>query len=247
MRTFIVVAASLIWCGALSPVQAHSPYFGQSERIEHPEFGVVEFAVLYGDGIFFADPSQVVVFDNEGYLLAATPQSEALLIRCDGSVTPTDCRIYDELRGTVLQPDYNQWARGRLVEEGGRPSRDAYPKYIQYGFTARPATLYEKFYFEASGVVGSPIGSILSVLWWVSAWSLLARLAWRWKRNGWQLRPLKISSVAFSVLGLVAFVGMSFLAAYGWLLSPYSLDFFLFAFISGALIAAILTRPKAVV
>ncbi|MGR3823809.1 MAG: hypothetical protein ACU0A5_14670 [Salipiger marinus] len=249
LRLLIAVFASLFWFGASSPVEAHSPYFGQSERIEHPKFGVVTLAVLFGDGIFFADPSQVVAFDSEGYLLAATPQSEALLIHCDGSVSPAYCRIYDELRGVILEPEYKQWAWGRKIEEEGRPPRDAYPEYmdIQYGFSERTATLYEKFTFELAGVRNSPLGSALSVLWWVLAWSLLARPAWRWKRNDWQLRALTVSSVISGFLGVLAFIGMSFLAAYGWLLSPYSFYLFLLAFVLGALIAAILTRPKAVV
>ncbi|WP_123618695.1 hypothetical protein L0Z65_04160 [Phaeobacter sp. BS52] len=249
MRLSITVFATLFWFGFSSPVRAHSPYFGQSERIEHPKFGVVEFAVLYGDGVFFADPSQVVVFDSKGYLLAATPQSEALLIQCDRSVSPPGCRIYDELQGVVLEPDDKQWARGRIIEEEGRPPRDAYPEYmhINYGFSKRPATPIEKLRFEMAGVWGSPMGSALSVLWWVVTWSLLARLTWKWKRNGWQLRPFKITVFALAVRGLAVFIGMSFLAAYGWLLSPYSPYFFAFAFILGALIATILMRPKAVV
>ena len=124
-RCSAVFASVLFWCLLSSSVQAHSPYFGQRERVELPDFGVVDFAVLYGDGIFFADPSQVVVFDSKGYLLAATPQSGALRIRCDGSDRLHMCHIYDELRGKVLEPDYKQWARGRIIEEEGRPPRDA--------------------------------------------------------------------------------------------------------------------------
>ncbi|MFN4100403.1 MAG: hypothetical protein ACK4GT_11570, partial [Pararhodobacter sp.] len=145
--------------------------------------------------------------------------------------------------------DYEKLARSRVIEEDGRPSESAYPEYmdIEYGFTERPATVYEKLRFEVLGVWRSPVGSVLSVLWWALAWSLLARLAWKLKRNGWSLTPFRWPSVALGVLSLVIFIGMSFFAAYGWLLTPYSLNFFLFAFISGAVIAAILTRPKAVV
>ncbi|KZM42687.1 hypothetical protein [Labrenzia sp. OB1] len=245
-----VVVALLFFCFGLSaPVQAHSPYFGQIEGVEHPDFGFVEFAVLYGDGIFVADPSRVVVFDSEGYLLASTPQSQVLSIRCAGSNGLPTCRVYDELRGVVLEPDYKQWARSRIIEEEGRPPRDAYPEYmeIEYGFTERPATILERFTFEVVGVFKSPILSALSVLWWALAWSFIVRPAWKLKHRNWRLRPLKVSSMALGVLGMLAFVGMGLVAAYGWLIQPYSLYFFLFVFVSGALIAAVLTRPKVAV
>ncbi|MEP3437396.1 MAG: hypothetical protein ABJN75_11515 [Hoeflea sp.] len=149
----------------------------------------------------------------------------------------------------MLEPDYKQWARSRIIEEEGRPPRDAYPEYmeIEYGFTERPATILERFAFEGIGVLRSPIRSALSVLWWALAWSFIVRPAWRWKRRNWQLRPLKVPSIALGVLGLLAFVGMGLVAVYGWLMQPYSPYFFLFAFVSGALIAAVLTRPKVAV
>lgn len=235
-------------CKAAPPVQAHAPYFGQSEKIEHPEFGVVHYAILYGDGVLFADPSQVVVFDSEGYLLAATPQSRALLIRCDRSLDPAQCQIYDELLGLIFEANYSHWARGRKIEQQSKPFKDAYPEYMDmhYGFTARPATFYEKLFFEVSAALSSPIGSALSVLWWVLAWLLLAHLTWKWKRGCWKLRPLKISSGALGVFSIVVLFVMSMLAAYGRLLFPYSPNFFSFSIILGGLIAAILTRPKEV-
>lgn len=239
----------LIWCGFCSSALAHSPYFGQSEKIEHADFGVVTFAILYGDGIFFADPSQVVVYDDSGSLLAATSQSEALLIRCERSADWPICFVYDELRGVVIEPDFEQWARGRTIEGDGRPHGDAYPEYmdIEYGFTERPASFMERVEFEAIGVINSPIASLLAVLWWCAAWSFVSRIFWRWKRHGWQIFPVNGLPVVQGVLSTLAFLGMSFLAAYAWLLEPYSIIFFAFAFILGALLAAALTRPKAAV
>jgi len=157
--------------GLSTQAHAHSPYFGQSERVDHDDFGVVTYAVLYGDGIFFADPSQVVVFDSEGYLLATTAQSKALLIRCDGSAGLSTCLIYDELREIVLEPDYKQWARGRIIEKEGRPLGDSYPEYmkIEVGFIERPLTSFEKFTFEALGIIQSPFSTALSVFWWTLA------------------------------------------------------------------------------
>ena len=236
-----------IWCCTLSPAFSHSPYFGQDERIDHPDFGVVEFAVLYGDGIIFADPSQVVVFDSDGYLLAATPQSEAFLIYCDRSGGVPACYAYDEMRGLVFEPDYEHWSRGRIVEEDGRPPRDAYPEYmdIDYGFTQRSATFQEKIAFDVVGILNTPIATLIAVLWWGVAWSFVARVFWRLKRNRWQVFPLKGWAVVLGVLSVVAFFGMSFLAAYAWLLKPYSACFFWFVFSVGALIGVVWTRPKA--
>jgi len=246
-RCCATVVLLLFWSGLFSAALAHSPYFGQSESIDHPDFGKIKFSVLYGDGIFFADPSQVVVFDREGYLLAATPQSDVLLIRCDYSDDTPTCHVYDELRGLVLEPDYKQWARSRIIVEEGRPN--AYPEImdIEYGFSQRPATFAETISFEVAGFLNAPGDTLLSVLWWGVAWSFIARLFWRLKRNGWQMLPMRGWAVVSGILSILAFLGMSFLAAYAWLLKPYSFHFFLFAFIMGALIAVALTRLKAVV
>ncbi|WP_415400737.1 hypothetical protein [Tateyamaria sp. SN3-11] len=86
---------------------AHSLYFGQREKVELPEFGEVEFAILFGDGIIFADPSQVIVFDSEGRLLAATPISDGLIIRCSRSNDGQSCSAYDAVRGLVYQPNFD--------------------------------------------------------------------------------------------------------------------------------------------
>lgn len=243
-------AILLVLCFGLSaPALAHSPYFGQSEKISRPDIGAIEFAVLYGDGIIFADPAQVVAFDSEGHLLAATSLSSAFIIRCDRSDARPTCVAYDELHGIVFEPDYENWAEGRLIEEQGRPPGDAYPEHmdIEYGFTQRPATFMEKILFNAQSIVNAPIATLLSVFWWAVAWSFVTRLVWRWKRNGWQLIPLKGWSVVISFMSVVAFLGMSFLAAYMWELFPYSAYFFSFVFILGALIAGMLTRTRAVV
>lgn len=240
------VALVVFWNGFLSFAVARSPHFGQKESISHPGFGNVEFAVLYGEGIFFADPSQVVVFDSDGYLLGATPQSEALLIRCDRSHGSPTCRVYDALRGIVFEPDYEHWVRSRIIEEAGRPARDAYPEDmdIEYGFTQRPATFWEKISFEAVAIFNAPVATLLSVLWWSFAWLFVVRLVWAWKRKGWAILPVKIVSVIFGILSILAFLVMSILAHYDWLQQPYSSYYFFFVFFAGALIAAVLTRPK---
>jgi hypothetical protein len=245
-RVCAAVLSILLWNVFVSSTLAHSPYFGQRESISHRIFGNVQFAVLYGDGIFFADPSQVVVFDNEGYLLAATPQSEALLVLCDSSHGASTCRVYDELRGLVFEPDYEQWARGRVIEKEGKPLRDAYPEYmdIEYGFTQRSTTFMENITVGFGGILKAPVAAIFAIMWWSLAWSFIARLAWHWKRNGWAILPLRASAVAIGVFRITAFLGMSSLAAYTWLLEPYSFYYFFIVFMAGALLAAVLTRPR---
>ncbi|AZB56539.1 hypothetical protein EBL89_14980 [Cereibacter sphaeroides] len=55
-------------------------------------------------------------------------------------------------------------------------------------------------------------------------------------------------SVALGLLGILTFVVMWIMTVVVWLtVEPYSIIFFLFVFVLGALIAAALTRPKAVV
>jgi hypothetical protein len=233
----------LLWSVFVSVASAHSPYFGQSERMSHPHWGDVHFTVLYGDGIFFADPSQVVVSDSQGYLLAATPLSDALLFSCDSSHGELHCRVYDELRGFVFEPDYEQWARGGTIEKDGRPTR--YPGHeLAYGFTQRPATVIEKLDFLFVRILLAPVATIFSILWWTAAWSFVARLLWHWKRNRWAILPIRAAAVGWGFSSILAFLGMSFVAAYAWFIKPSSDHYLLLVFVAGALIAAILTRPR---
>lgn len=67
-----------------------------------PDFGVEEFADLHGGGMFFADPSQVVVIDSVGYLLAAAPQPPPFLVRRLRSGVAPICLSWGELRGLCL-------------------------------------------------------------------------------------------------------------------------------------------------
>nr|WP_172600875.1 hypothetical protein [Cereibacter sphaeroides] len=54
--------------------------------------------------------------------------------------------------------------------------------------------------------------------------------------------------MALGLLGILTFVVMWIMTVVVWLtVEPYSIIFFLFVFVLGALIAAALTRPKAVV
>lgn len=246
-RHHVGFAGILLWFLLGSVAIAHSPYFLQTETLETPDYGTVTFAVLYGDGIFGADSSQVVVFNETGVLLAATPEAYALTIQCSHSDDQRSCLIYDELQGIVIEPDFPNWAPGRLIEVDGKPHPDAYPELmgLEYGFTTRPAGFIERVAFNARSLFSSPVESSLAVLWWCFVCSLVARPIWKWKRNGWRIWPARWSSIAVLVVRAVLFLWMSFLAAYSWALGPYSLMYFSFVFSLGALFAIALTRPKA--
>jgi hypothetical protein len=243
-RRHAIIGSLLLLIGLSSSAFAHSPYFGQIERMVHPKFAIVKFAVLYGDGVLLGDPSRVVIIDSAGYLLAATPLSKAFIVRCDRADGASTCRIYDALRGLVFEPNYDQWARRGIIEEEGKPT--AYPEWmdIEYGFTKRLATFIEIVTLEAKGILISPIGSILSILWWGVACSFASRQVWRWKYYGWKMMPFKVDSVFMSALGVLVFIGMSALAFYGWILNPYSVYYFIFTFPFGALLSIVLSRPK---
>ncbi len=224
---------------------AHSPYFGQREKVVLPEFGEVEFAILFGDAIIFANPSQVIVFDSEGHLLAATPLSDGLIIRCNRANDGQSCGAYDAVRGLVYQPDFDQWERGRTIVEDGRPSGDAYPEHIDitYGFIGRPATFAEKITFEFAGIAQAPGSTLFAIFWWFLALAPMARLFWRWRSNDWKIKPVRFSGVLVVFWSVTVFLAMAFLAVFFLLYAPYSVLFFLFVFSLGGTVAFVVTRP----
>ncbi|CUH54031.1 hypothetical protein [Shimia marina] len=224
---------------------AHSPYFGQREKVELPEFGEVEFAILFGDGIIFADPSQVIVFDSEGHLLAATPLSDALIIRCNSSHNAQSCSVYDVVRGLVYKPDFDHWGRRRTIVENGRPSGDAYPEYINisYGFIERRATFADKLSFEVAGIAHAPGSTLFAIFWWCLALAPMARLFWCWRANDWKIKPVQFSGVLKVLLSVTTFLGMTCLAVFSLLYVPYSILFFVFVFTLGGMLAFVITRP----
>ncbi len=224
---------------------AHSPYFGQREKVELRQFGEVEFAILSGDGIISADPEQVIVFENEGFLLAATPVSYGFIIRCNRSNDPQSCSAYDVVQGLVYQPDLDQWGRGRTIVEDGRPSRDAYPEYmdISYGFREHPATFVEKVSFEVAGIAYAPRLTLFAIFWWCLTLVPVARLFWRWRANDWKIKPVRFSRVLVVILSFLAFLTMGVLAVISLFYFPTSVLFFLFVFTLGGSVAFAATRP----
>jgi hypothetical protein len=248
IRLSLTIAMSLFSFLATMPALAHSPYFGQKERIDHQEFGIVNFAVLYGDGIIGPDPSQVVVFDSQGYLLAATPLSTSLFISCDHSARNSNCVVYDKIRGLKFEAKKAHWARGMIIEKEGSPPRTAYPEHIgiEYGFSQRPVRFSERISIELAAIVKSPVNAVLSILWWCLAWLLLAKTIWRWKRNGWQVKPVKAASLGVGFLAITVFSAMSLAAFYAWIVAPYSKYYFALVFALGGLSSFIIMRPRQV-
>jgi hypothetical protein len=241
--------ALLFWLSFTPPLLAHSPSFGKIESLDLPDFGKVQFAPLYGDGIFFFDPVQVVAFDKDGYLLAATPVLENLVIHCNRSGGSPGCIVYDELAGEIYEPDFERWSRGRIISEGGKPPGDAYPEYmkLEYGFIKRSATAREQISFELTSIARAPKDTAIAVLWWAVAWSFLTYLFWRWKRNSWQLRPIRWQVVLLLCVNFAVFAVMGLVAIWAWLIHPVSPYYFLLvSFLGGgiALLVMGMRRPR---
>lgn len=79
-RIYILATAALFCIASIA--HGHSPYFSERIKIEHPDWGSIDFAILNGDGIFFADPGRVVVIDPQGELLAIGPLTPAPILTC---------------------------------------------------------------------------------------------------------------------------------------------------------------------
>lgn len=215
-RWFALCVSLLVLVSLPHQLSAHSPYFGQSEEIDLPGFGAIQFAVLYGDGVIFADPARVVVFDSDGTLLAVTPLSVTLFIQCQRSDKEPFCQVYDELSGHVFEPAYESWVRSGAIAQDGRPVQDPELMKAEYGFTQRSATFAETTSFTVAGILNARLVTFLSALWWFVAWSSVARHFWRWKRNAWRLVPLRWWTVTTSVLAFLGFMAMGMLAAFDW-------------------------------
>lgn len=239
-RPFVLFLALWIFSSA---ALAETLSFGQRERIDHVKFGSIEFAVLERPiGL-----PQVVAFDSNGYLLAATPQAHRIVIVCNRAAAAQRCRIYDGVEGLVYEPEYQLWLRSRQIEMDDQPLGEPYADdpYLEYGFAQRPATLSEKLSFDAKGILQTPIVSLLSILWWSVACSFLARPLWRWKRARQQLSSVSNWSIVLGIVSSLPFWVMSYLATVIWSHAPYSQYFLFYVFTAGALVATVLARPKA--
>ncbi|MBO6756152.1 MAG: hypothetical protein JJ902_07480 [Roseibium sp.] len=225
-----------------SVASAHSPYFGQVREITTPELGKISLRILNGDGIFFGDPQRVVAIDNNGFLLAATPLSGALSIHCSQSISPPFCTVYDELNSVFYEPRYEEWTPGELFVKEGKPAN--YPEYMEsdFGFAQRPAAFAEILSIEFAKVVRAPLATALAIAWWGAIWAPVAIVFIRWRRNYWRSNRFTVLSLVIILLGLAISAIMVVLAAYAWLMRPYSLYYGLFGCVSGAVISLLIAR-----
>ncbi|WP_421722857.1 hypothetical protein [Bauldia sp.] len=169
--------------------------------------------LLYGDGIFFADPVQPVVIDDADKIVAAGPVGLLLYLDChDGSATPTGCRLYDPFEGRVhtLDPDAFE-ILGELTE--GRPAN--YPdRRLHTGFATRDASILERISFEARNVVNKPIGFAFLMLWLIVIWTLLLSLKIapeKWTtRSGtfWLAKTVGKLVYALFLMAVLAYIGL---------------------------------------
>ncbi|MCP4070806.1 MAG: hypothetical protein GY742_03585 [Hyphomicrobiales bacterium] len=234
----------LLFLISTTPVIAHSPYYTQTESIGGLNNQIVVMKLLHGDGIFFADPIRAVIVDEDGMLLAASPMSTTLFLSCKGGEVSRECVAYDELRGLIYQPTKSLWKTTELLEKNGKP--ETYPEYRmeEYGFTKYEASFTDVMKYEAQSIMASPISTAILVVWWTVIWSLVTPLFWRFKGSGWRIRNASAFAALLIVLRLVCVAALVLATAYGWLLDPYSLYFFIFVVLFGATVALMLTKPK---
>jgi len=201
--------------------------------------------LLHGDGIFFADPIRAVILDGDGKLLAVSPMSTALFVACDYEEGfSRKCNVYDELRHLVFTPDRASWKATELLEVSGKPQK--YPSYNmeEYGFSKRKASVIEIVKYEALSIAASPFLTVVALVWWFVIGWLICPLYWRLKENTWRIREFSFTVFVEVILRLVCISVLVVLAGYGWLLEPYSLPYFIFVSLSGAVLALFITKPK---
>lgn len=223
---------------------AHSPYYTQTERLSWGGDRGAEIKLLHGDGIFFADPIRAVVVDTNGKLLAASPLSITLFIFCDRSNGRSDCIAYDELRQLIYTPNRSSMQTTQLLEIDGKPQE--YPEFQMedYGFDTRNASFFEIIKFEALSVFRWPLLTVFAIAWWLIVWALITPLFWRLKGNEWRVGEASFASVLLVLARFMAVLALMLIAAYGWLLFPYSFAYLMFVTLVGATAALVLTRPK---
>lgn len=234
--TFEMGILSGVFCG---PAVAHSPYFSQSETFFAGQHQAVTLKLLHGDGIFISDPVRAVVVDQGGTLLAASPSSAVLQIFCVNDDPQRQCLVYDELSLAVYQPAEAQWRDEGQLAKDGRPQR--YPEDIasDFGFDRRTATPSEVARFEIAGIPVSWKTKAAALAWWTLFWVLLLPAA---RHILGRDRPLTIRRIAVLMVQTAGALLMIPVAAYAWLLAPYSVVYLAFVVIGGAMIAHMLTR-----
>lgn len=138
-RRLAMVSALLVLS---PPALAHRPYFIESRPCTLADGSFGEMRILYGDGIFAADPARVVLLDSGGHLLAFSGNGSAYAI---DATTGGGCRAYDLARRITLVPEPSAFRPGPdLIGEGHINARSAVLDSTRcHGFTARRSTLLE--------------------------------------------------------------------------------------------------------
>lgn len=227
-----LIGAALLAGLSCGPAAANRPYFSEPEVISAEGHSAVQLKLLYGDGVFFADPIRAVVVGQDGELLAASPQSPGLRLSCDQP--DRRCLVYDELAFRIYEPASDKWQATGLVEQDGKPQR--FPEDIDadYGFDARQATLSEIAKFEAAGLASSWMTTVFALAWWTAFCLLLLTVA---RDALGKARRLTIGAIAGLLTRTAVALMMIPLATYAWLLAPYSVAYLAIVLTAGALLA----------
>lgn len=126
-----------------SRVFAHRPYFTQVEPIILPNGQPGEMRLLHGDGIFFADPTRILVLDQNQRLLARSRRGGPVILLC--SPDRNSCVGYDDGSGLVV--DSTSFRSGPIVPGLDQDNRsklsDLESGEESWGFTVRIASVAE--------------------------------------------------------------------------------------------------------
>jgi hypothetical protein len=238
MKRALLIIVSIFGVIQVYSAQAHSPYYTSVEVLSASGRENVFLKLLNGDGIFIADPMRAVVVDQHGTLFAVSPLSGALTLLCTSVDRQRTCVAYDELSRMIYEPKPELWRNAGALEEDGRPIK--YPEYkmTEFGFEQRRATAAEIARAEFKGVIQSGLVTAIAIAWWMLFWLLILPVAKR--LLGGKGRPGFVSIV----LRLLAAALMVPVTAYCWLLSPYSVFYFAFVLITGAIVAWLMMNMR---
>ncbi len=221
---------------------AHSPYYTQMDEVRDANGEPVSIKILNGDGIFIADPQQAVVIDSEGRLLAASMISPMLFLSCHGPDDARECLVYDELSESIFEFDKSVWQPIKQAETGGEPV--FYPENdpVASGFRVRKASPWEVVKYELLAGVSAPATTLFSIGWWTMIFLLPLPTIFDLFSKKRREKEKRIYIVLTLLLKLLLSSLLIGLAAFVWIIRPYSIYFLMFSVLSGLLISLLLVR-----
>jgi hypothetical protein len=166
-RAALVVLLGLVLAlSAVVKADAHRPYWGPewgptvSYEVVLPNGQTATLKVLSGDGIFVADPEKAIVINNEGRVLAASPESRLLHAHCPSKRSDVArCTVFDALEGRLYTPDPTAFVAGILLAPNGEPN--AYPDSVDsIGFKLKELDLIEYLNLEVANNLKSVLISV---------------------------------------------------------------------------------------